>query len=117
MTAARRSGAEPEHDVHVPAGFTVVAEGDVANAAQYLALLADGDLAVSLIGEVEPADRRLREGARAVNDATLIASRSAKPVIVEDASSPGSRISTKVRSPAPSARSLDFIDCSRSFAF
>jgi len=36
----------------------VVAERDVADGAQHLALLVDLDLSVTLRGEIEPADRR-----------------------------------------------------------
>jgi len=49
----------------------------------------------------------------AVSDAASTPSFRAKPVIAATASSPGSRISTNVRSPAPSATSFDFINISR----
>ena len=63
MAAARRAIGQAENDVNVKAGLAVVADRDVADRAQYLALLSDLDLLVGLLFEVEPADGRLFESA------------------------------------------------------
>ena len=47
----------------MPSPAPVVADRDVSDRAQHLALLPDVDLLVSLLVEVEPADGRLFEGA------------------------------------------------------
>jgi len=47
----------------------VVAERDVADGAQHLALLVDLDLSVTLRGEIEPADRRPLERTDPVSEA------------------------------------------------
>src|SRR3977135_2014717 len=63
MAAAGRAVAQTQHRVHVEAGLAVVADGDVAQEAQALALAVDLDRLISLLGEIEPADRRALEGA------------------------------------------------------
>src|SRR4051794_8255219 len=62
MAAAGRTVGQPEHDVNMEAGPTVIAGGDVTDCAQHLGLFADLDLPVALRGKIEPADRRLLEG-------------------------------------------------------
>src|SRR5262249_15022446 len=52
-----------EHGMHVHAGPAVVADRDVAQKAQRLALAVDLDRLVGLPGKVEPADGRALEGA------------------------------------------------------
>ena len=56
MAAAGRAVGEPKHDVDVKAGLAVIADGDVPDRTEHLALLIDLDLAVVLRSKVEPAD-------------------------------------------------------------
>ena len=63
VAAAGRAVGQPEHNVDMKAGLAVVADGDVPDRAENLALLIDLDLAVALRGEVEPADGCPLEGA------------------------------------------------------
>ena len=63
MAAARRAVLQAEHRMHVQAGLAVVADRDVAQQAQALALLVDLDRAVGLGAQVEPADGDALEGA------------------------------------------------------
>jgi hypothetical protein len=58
------------------------------------------DFAVGLVFDVEPATVAFEKAPSAVSDASLTPSRTANPVIAENASSRGFKISTKVRSPA-----------------
>ena len=63
MAATRCAVGQPENDVNVKTGLAVVADRNVSDGAQYLALLSDLDLFVSLLFEVEPSDRRSFESA------------------------------------------------------
>ena len=63
MAATRRAIGQPENDVNVKAGLAVVADRYVPDSAQYLALLFDLDLFVSLVLEIEPSNRRFLESA------------------------------------------------------
>ena len=63
MPAARRAVLQAEHRMHMQAGLAVVADGDIAQQAQPLALLVDLDRAVRLGAQVEPSDGHALEGA------------------------------------------------------
>jgi hypothetical protein len=63
VAAAGRAVGEPEHDVDMKAGLAVIADGDVPDRTEDLALLIDLDPAVALRGDVEPADGGPLEGA------------------------------------------------------
>src|SRR4029077_9887106 len=58
-----RAVGQPEDDVNVKAGLTVVSDRHVSDRAQYLTLLSDLNLFVSLLFKIEPSDRRLFESA------------------------------------------------------
>ena len=63
VAAPRRAVGEPQHDVDMKAGFTVIADGDIPDRTEHFALLIDLDLAVALRGHVEPAHCCPLEGA------------------------------------------------------
>jgi hypothetical protein len=63
VSTARRAVGKPEHDVNVETRLAVVADGNVADRAQDLALLGDLDFPVVLLLEIEPADNGAFEGA------------------------------------------------------
>ena len=62
MSAARRTIGQTEHDVDMKAGLSVIADRDVADRTENLALFVDFDFPVALRGEIEPAHRRPFEG-------------------------------------------------------
>jgi hypothetical protein len=62
MTAARRAVRQAEHDVNVKARLAIVADGDVSDCAQDLALLRDLDSLVGFLVKIEPPDHGLLEG-------------------------------------------------------
>jgi hypothetical protein len=63
MAAAGRSVGEAQNDVKMEARFAVIANGNIPDRAQDFALIGDLDLLVGFLGEIEPADRGLFEGA------------------------------------------------------
>jgi len=96
--------------MNMQTGPAQIVKGDVTERAQYLTLLRHRD--ALLAGSNRP--RVASENApSAVRDAVPNRSFTAKSEMVENASSPGSGITTKVRSPALLATSFDSIDSSR----
>jgi hypothetical protein len=92
MSAPRRAIGQTQNHMHVETRLSVVADSDIADRAQHLALLRDLDLPVGLLLEIEPANGRSFEGAR---DAAVIPASLANFVSVVNASSPDSRIATR----------------------
>jgi len=62
MPATRRAVGQAENDMNMEARFPVVPDGNVADRAQYLALLRDLDLLLRLPVDVEPTNGRPLEG-------------------------------------------------------
>ena len=78
------------------AGLAVVADRYVPDGAQDLALLSDLDLFVSLVFEIEPSNGRFLESAEAVSEAAVSLASFANLVSAANASSPESKITTRV---------------------
>lgn len=94
MTAAGRAIGKAEHDVNVQAGLAVIAGGYVADRAEDFALFVDLDLPVVLCDDVEPADRRLFEGADRCQRGCKNPGFGCERVSAANASSPVSRMTT-----------------------
>jgi hypothetical protein len=109
MPAARGAVGQAKDNVNVKARLAVVAHSDVTDRAQNLALLTDLDLLVRLLVEVEPADGRLSKAPMAVNEAAVSPASFANFVSVANASSPESRMTTRVSDPASLAILVLFI--------
>ncbi|MCS3892092.1 hypothetical protein M2171_001225 [Bradyrhizobium japonicum USDA 38] len=116
MSAPRRTVGKTQNHMHVKARLSVVADRDITDRAQHLALLRDLDLFIGLLLEVEPANGRPFEGAdgreRRRSDTGIVGDL----VSVAKASSPDSRIATRVSEPASPDNLALFIDFKPRFA-
>src|SRR5882724_7482260 len=113
MSATRRAVRQAKHNMYVEARLAVVADGNVPDRAHDFALLGDLDFLVCFLLKIEPADGGVLKSTDGVREAAVIPASFANFVNASNASSPDSRMTTRVSAPASLAIFVLFMAVTR----
>jgi hypothetical protein len=102
VSAARRTVGQAENNMNVKAGLAVVADGYLADRTQDFTLLGDLDFLVDFLFRIEPTVA-FSKAPMALSEAAVIPASFANFVSAANASSPNSRMTTRVSAPASPA--------------